>query len=111
MPTDIATRPTGKVHRRPLKVLWAPPSSGRDPGVNTRQPLRIIQQRRVHLRLNVPRRNGIHRDAPGSPLIRKALGKLPNSALGGRVRGNSQPALKRQQRCEIDDTAAAARRG
>lgn len=85
--------------------------AGRYPRADTRQPRLIIQQRRIHLRLNVPRRNRIDRDPPSRPLIRKALGQLPHGALGRRVRRHRQPALEGQQRRKVDDGPAAARDG
>src|SRR4051812_20834547 len=75
MPTNIRTGPTGKIDGRPLEVLGTPPATGRDSGRDARQPLRVVEQRRVHVRLDVAGRDGIDRDALGRPLVGEALGE------------------------------------
>lgn len=108
MSTYISTRLARQIHRRSLKVLGRPPSARGNSRADARQPLRIIQQRRVHVRLNVSRRNGVDRDALGRPLIGKRLCDLAHGALGRGVGGDCEAALEGEQRGEVDDAAATA---
>lgn len=111
MPAHIRTRLACEIHHRPLKVLGRPPSTRRDSRADARQPLRVVQKRRVHLCLDVSRRNGVDRDALGRPLVGKRLCDLAHGSLGRRIGGHGEAALEGQQRGEIDDAAAAAGRG
>lgn len=108
MSTYIPTRLARQVHRRTLKVLGRPPSARGDSRTDARQPLRVIQQRRVHVRLNVSRRNGVDRDALGRPFVGKRLCDLAYGALGRGVGGDCEAALEGEQRREVDDAAATA---
>lgn len=69
----------------------------------------IIQQRRVHIGLNVSRRNSVNCHAARCPLVGKALGQLANSTLGRRVGGHRQAALEGEQRGKVDDGSPATR--
>lgn len=108
MATYIATRLAGQIHRRSLKVLGRAPSARGNSRADARQPLRVVQQRRVHVRLDVSRRNGVDRDALGRPLVGKRLCDLAHSALGRGVGGDCDATLEGEQRGEVDDAAAAA---
>lgn len=108
MSTYISTRLARQIHRRSLKVLGRPPSARGNSRADACQPLRVIQQRRVHVRLNVSRRNGVDRDALGRPLIGKRLCHLTHGALGRGVGGDCEAALEGEQRGEVDDAAATA---
>lgn len=105
---DIGTRLAGQIHGGALKVIRRTPSPGGDSRADAGQSLRVVEQRRVHLRLNVARRNRIHRDALGRPLVGKALGHLTHGALGRGVRRHGETALEAEQRAKVDDAAAAA---
>lgn len=108
MSTHIATRLARQVHRRSLEVLGRPPSARGNSSTNARQPLRVVQQRRVHVCLDVSGRNGVDRDALGRPLVGKRLCDLAHGALGRGVGGDCEAALEGEQRGEVDDAAAAA---
>lgn len=108
MTANIRTRFTSKVHRRPLEILRRTPSSRRNTRANASQTLRVIQQRSIHLRLNVPRRNSVDSNTLGRPLIGKALGHLADCALGSSVRGHREATLETEQRAKVDDATAAA---
>ena len=86
-----------------------PPS--RNPRINTRQPLPIRQQRLVHVRRDIPRRDGIHGDAPRGPLVGERLGQLAHGALGGGVGRDGQAALEGEEGGEVDDGAASTGEG
>jgi len=111
MPAHIRTRLTRQEHRRAPEVLGRAPPPGRDPLADAGQPLRVAQQRRVHVRLDVAGRDGVDRDPPGRPLVGEALGQLRHGALGRRVRRHGEAALEGEQRGEVDDAALAARHG
>lgn len=108
MPRNIRTRPTRQKYHAPPKVLRRPPPPRRYPSTNARHPLPIIHQRLVHVRRDIPRRDGIDRDAALGPAVREALGQLPHGALARGVGGHVQPALERQQRGEVDHAAPPA---
>lgn len=108
MPTYIAARLTRQVHRRALEVLGRPPSARRDSTTDARQPLRVVQQRSVHVRLNVSGRNGVDGDALGRPLVGKRLCDLAHGALGRGVGGDCEAALEGEQRGKVYDAAATA---
>ena len=108
MSAHVATGPAGQVHGRPLEVLGCSPPPGRDPRRDARQPVLVLEQGLVHVRVDVPRRNGVDRDAPIGPLVRHALCQLPNGALASRVGGHVEPTLEGEQRGKVDDAAPAA---
>ena len=110
MPSHIRTAPAREIHHSALEILRLPPPPSRYPLTDTRKPIRIIKQRGVHLRRDIPRRDSIGRDTAGAPTIREALGELAHGALARRVGGDVEPALERQQGREVDHAAAAARR-
>lgn len=111
MPTYIPTRLAGQIDRCSLEVLGRPPSARGNSSADARQPLRIVQQRRVHVCLNVSRRNGVDRDALGRPLVGKRLCDLAHGALGRGVGGDCEAALEGEQRGEVYDAAATASDG
>ena len=108
MPRNILTSPTGQKHHRPLEVLRPTPSARRNPRRDTSRAILILHQRRVHIRRDIARRNGIDIDVLRRPLIRQRLGELCDRALGRGVGGHGQAALEGEERGEIDDGAAAA---
>lgn len=108
MPTHIRPRPTRQKYHGPLEVIGRPPPPRRNPLTNTLQPLRVIQQRLVHIRRNIPGRDTVHGDAPRGPLVRKRLGHLRDAALARRIRRHGDAALERQQAAEVDDGPDAA---
>lgn len=108
MPTNIRSRSTRQINRRPLEILGRPPLPRRNPRRDALQPLRVRQQRLIHIRLDVPRRNGVDGDALGRPLVGEALGQLSDGALGRRVGGDGEAALEGQEGGEVDDAASAA---
>lgn len=105
---DVAARPARQVDRRALEVVRAAPSSRGDAGADARQALGVVQQRRVHVRLDVSGGDGVDRDALGRPFICEALGDLAHCALGRRVRRDREAALEGEQRGKVDYAAAAA---
>lgn len=111
MPTNIPTALPRQKHNRPLEILRNPPSPRRDPLVNPPLPSLIPQQRLIHLRLDVPRRNRIHRDALGRPLVGERLCELGDGALGGGVGGDGEASLEGEERGEVDDRAATGGEG
>lgn len=111
MPTDIATRLASQEHNWPLEILGLSPPSSRYAIRNTLKSLGVIQQRRVHLGRNVPRRNTVYGDAPARPLIRKGLGHLHDGALGRSIGRHGDAALEGEQGAEVDDAALAAGAG
>ena len=113
MPADICARAAGEVHCRALEVVGGAPAAGRDAGADAGEALRVAEQGRVHLRLDVARGNGVDGNALARPLIGEALGDLADGALGRGVRGHRQATLEGEQRGKVDDAAAAAggRRG
>lgn len=108
MAAHVRARATRQIHGRALEVLGAAPSPRGDARADARQALRVGQQRRVHLRLDVPRGDGVNGDALARPLVGEALGELADGALGGGVGGHGEAALEGEQRGEVDDAAAAA---
>lgn len=108
MSAHIATRLTRQVHRGSLKIFGRSPSARGDSSTDACQSLRVVQQRSVHLCLNVSRRNGIDCDALGCPLVGKRLCDLANGALGRGVGGDCEAALESEQRGEVDDATATA---
>lgn len=108
MPTHIRARLRSQKHRRSLEILRRAPSPSRNPLTDTPQPLRVVQQRLIHIRGNIPRRNTVDRNAPRSPLIRKRLGHLRHPALTRRIRRHRNSALEREQTAKVDDAALAA---
>lgn len=108
MAAHITTRPACQIHSCTLEILGGPPSPRRNPRTDRRLPLLVRQQRLVHFRGDVPRRNAIHGDALARPLVGEGLAHLADGALGGRVGGDEEPALEGQEGGEVDDAAAAA---
>lgn len=129
MAAHVCTGLAGKVHSSALEVLRTSPLDSsvsiimmklkvkmtyppsRYPRANTSQPIRIIQQRRVHLGLDIPRRNRIDRDTARRPLVGEALCELAYGALGRRIGRHCQAALEGQKRRKVDDGAAPAGHG
>lgn len=141
MTTHIGTCLAGEIHCGPFKILGTPPltryfsqhldtlvhyiqpdttrknqeketySPGRYPGTDAGQPLRVIQQRGVHLGLDVPGRDGIHRDPLSGPLVGEALGELADGALGRGIGRDGEAALEGEQRGKVDDGPPAPRHG
>lgn len=107
MPANIPAPPPRQKHDRPLEVLGNPPPPRRDPLVDPPPPPLVPQQRLVHLRLDVPRRHRIDRDALGRPLVGEGLCELGDGALGGGVGGDGEAALEGEEGGEVDDCAAA----
>lgn len=103
---NVGTGSAGQVDGCTLKVLGRAPSARWDTGADAGQPLRVVQERRVHVRVNVARSNGVDCDTLGCPLVGEALGHLPNGSLGGGVRGHGESALEGQQRGVVDDAAS-----
>lgn len=56
-PRYIPTRPTGKVHHRPLEVVRSRPPRRRNPRQDSRRPRLVLPQRSVHVRSHIARRN------------------------------------------------------
>lgn len=108
MPTNIRSRSTRQINRRPLKVLRRPPLPSRNPRRDALQAFRIRQQGLIHIRLDVPRRNGIDSDAFCRPLVGEALCQLADSALGCRVCRDGEATLEGQERGEVDNAASTA---
>lgn len=111
MPTDIAARLAGQVDGGALEILGVSPPARGDPGRDARQPLLVLEQGLVHVRGDVPRRDGVDGDAAAGPLVGKRLGQLRDGALARRVGRHRQPALEREQAGIVDDGAPAARDG
>lgn len=106
--TNIAARPARQKHNTALEVIRAAPTSCRNSRQNALSPLLIIDERSVHLRRNVARRNSIDSNALRRPLIAQRLGQLRNTALARCVRRNRQTTLETQERCNIDNGTSAA---
>lgn len=100
---DISARPTGEVYHAALEVVRTAPPTRRNTRQDAFRTLLVVDQRRIHFRRDVTRRNGIDTNALGCPLVAKRLGQLRNTALARRVRRNGQAALEAQQRRNVDD--------
>lgn len=106
--TNIATRPARQKHNTALEIVRAAPASRRNSRQNALSPLLIIDERSVHLRRNVTRRNSIDSNTLRRPLIAQRLGQLRNTALARCVRRNRQTTLETQERCNVDNGTSAA---
>lgn len=111
MAADVCAGSTGQVHGRTFKVLGRAPAAGGDAGADAGEALRVAEQGRVHLRLNIAGRDGVDGDALAGPLVGEALGDLADGALGGGVGGDGETALEGEEGGKVDDAAAAARHG
>lgn len=108
MPTQIRASPTRQKHHGALEILGRSPAARRNPLTNALQPLGVIQQRLVHVRRNIPRRDTVDGDAARRPLVGKRLCHLRHAALAGRVRRHGDAALERQQAAKVDNRPDAA---
>jgi hypothetical protein len=106
--TNIRTRRTRQKNYHALEIPRIPPPTGRYPSQNTLRTLLILQQRLIHIRRYIPRRNRINTNSLTRPLITQRLSQLPYPTLGRRIRRHRDAALERQQRRDIDDSAATA---
>jgi hypothetical protein len=107
LPRNIARRTTRQENHRPPKLLrpTPPPSwnSLRDRIVIPR--VRIRPRIQIHIRGDIPRRNGIDSDPMLRPLVAQRFRQLADSALAARVGGHVDPALKRRHAGCVDDAA------
>lgn len=108
MPTDVRTRSTGKVHRGTLEILGRAPTPRGNPRTDASQTLGVVEQGRVHLRLDIPRGNGVDGDALAGPLVGEALCELADGSFGSGVGGDGEAALEGEEGGKVDDAAAAA---
>lgn len=111
VPTKIRARPTRQEHNRALEVLRCSPASCRNSLADILQALFICQQRRVHIRLDVARRNSIYGYALGRPFVCQGFGELRNGTFGGRVGWDRESTLEGEEGAEVYDGAAAASDG
>lgn len=109
--TDITRSLAGKIDGRPFEVLGRAPAASGDASRDAGQPLRVVQQRLVHVRRDVARGDRIDGDAAARPLVGEALGQLRDGALGRGVGGHREAALEAEQARVVDDGAAASRDG
>ena len=56
----------------------------------------------------VARSDGVDLNAFGSPLVGESFGELGDAAFAGCIGGNADASLKAEERCDVDDFAAAA---
>lgn len=103
LPTHICTRSTGQKHHAALEIIRTPPSPRRNPRQNRLGTIRIVDQRRIHLRRHVPGRDRVHADPLARPFVAQRLGQLTHAAFTRRVRRDRDATLERQQTCHIDD--------
>ncbi len=94
-------------HDRPFEIIGRTPSSGRDPRQDFAAARRIIAQCLRVVRDHVTGRNCIHVDAERCQLIGHGTRQTEQAALRCRVRGDTDTALKRQHRGDIDDASSA----
>src|SRR5664279_1741488 len=89
-------------------VLGLAPPPGGDSRRELLEPLRVGEQRGVHLGSHVSRRDGVDVDAVARPFVAQRLRELRDGTLACGVRGDGEATLEAQQRREIDDLAGAA---
>lgn len=101
--TDISTGPTRQPYHRPLEVFRLAPSSGRNPFENLSRAGLILDQRLIHSRLDISRRDRIDIDPLACPLVAQSLGQLRDATLRARICRHCQSALETDQARHIDD--------
>lgn len=111
VPADIRRAPTREVHDAALEVVGQAPPAGGDALADALEPLRVVEQRRVHVSRDVPGGDGVDRDAPAAPAVGERLCQLAHSAFARSVRGDVESALEREQAGKVYDAALAARDG
>lgn len=104
IPTGLAR----KIHSRPLEIIRVAPSPSRYPIRNTLQPLRIIQQRLVHIRSDIARRDRVDGNTSSTPPIGKTLGHLSHRTLTRRISRNIQSTLEGEKTSKVDDAAPSS---
>lgn len=105
---DVATGTASQKDDHALEVLRLAPSSGRDPSHDAGIAVGIVDQRNIHVGINVSGSNGVDIDALGHPLVGERLGQLADAALGGCIGGDSNAALESEERGDVDNVTATA---
>lgn len=109
LPINIPARLlTRQKHARPLKILRPPPPLLRNPLHNLSTPILILHQRLIHIRRDIAGRNRIDRNPLRRPLVGKTLCNADDGVFRSGVCGDSDAALERKERGEVDDAAVRA---
>lgn len=105
---NVAAGTTGQEDNHTLEVLRFAPPAGGNTSHDTGVAIGIVDQRNIHVGINVAGSNGIDVDALGHPLVGKSFGQLADTTLGGRIGGDSDATLEGQERCDVDNIPATA---
>lgn len=108
MSRNIRTRLTCEKDHAPLEVLRVTPPPSGYPFADAPQPPFVRQERRVHLRLDIPRSDRVDRDPLRGPLVGQRFCQLCHRAFGRGVGGDGESTLEREQAGKVDDASSAA---
>lgn len=94
---NIRTRPSRQPNHDTLEIPRSPPSAHGDAFQDAPRAILIRNQRGIHIRLDISRRDSIDIDALGGPFVGERFGELRDAAFGSGVGGDGESALEREE--------------